>query len=163
MTEFKLNIADPKTSKCIQRTIADPAAAKLIGAKIGDTIKGEDIDLPGYEFQVTGGSDHCGFPMRKGIAGTRKRILALKSVGFRGGRRGMRKRKTVCGEAVHAKISQINLKILKQGKEKLFEAKEAKKEEAPKEAPKKEEKPKLEKKEEPKEKEKPKEKKEEAK
>lgn len=127
MTEFKLNISDPKTGKSAQRTIADPVSAKLVGLKVGDAVKGEDIELAGYEFQITGGSDYCGFPMRHNVAGERKRILIAKSIGFRGGVKGMKRRKTVCGEAIHAKTSQINLKILKYGKEKLFEEKKEEK------------------------------------
>jgi len=138
MAEFKLTIADPKTGKCYQRTVGEPSAKNLIGMKIGDALKGEGIDLPGYEFVITGGSDYCGFPMRKGISGARKRILIVKSVGFRGGRKGERRRKTVCGERIHEKISQVNLKIVKEGKAKLTA--EEKVEEG-KEAPKKEKKP----------------------
>jgi len=52
----------------------------------------------------------------------------MKGVGFSGGRKGMKKRKTVCGETITEKITQINLKITKYGKEKLFKAKEEKKE-----------------------------------
>ena len=36
-----------------------------------------DILLPGidgYEFLITGGTDYCGFPMRRGILGIRKKI-----------------------------------------------------------------------------------------
>jgi len=68
MPEFKLNIADPKESKCIQRTLTEQGAALLIGMKIGDVVKGDDVGLPGYEFVITGGSDFCGFPMKKGIS-----------------------------------------------------------------------------------------------
>ena len=142
MPEFKLNIADPKTSKCIQRTLTDPKSAVLIGMNIGDPVKGDDIDLAGYEFVITGGSDFCGFPMKKGINAPRKRILVQKGTGFRGGRKGMKKRKTVCGETINEKITQVNLKITKQGKEKLFEAKaEEKPKEEKKPEAKKEEKP----------------------
>ncbi len=155
MVEFKLTIGDPKTKKCFQRTVSENAAKSLIGLKIGDTVKGESINLEGYEFLITGGSDFCGFPMRKGILGVRKRILAQGGVGFRKSVRGIRKRKTVCGETINDKISQINLKVLKHGKAPLV-AEEPKEGEAAKETPKeekkettkKEEKPKEEKKEE---------------
>jgi len=124
MAEFKLVIADPKTGKCIQKTVAEQAAKSFIGLKIGATIKGEMIDLTGYEFSITGGSDFCGFPMRKGISGSRKRILIGRGVGFKGGRKGMRVRKSVCGDSINENISQINLKILKYGAKKLEESKE---------------------------------------
>ena len=145
--EFKLTIADPKTGKCTQKTITEEAAKAFKGLRIGETIKGEVMDLPGYEFEITGGSDFCGFPMRKGITGIRKRVLIGKGVGFKGGRKGMRVRKTVCGETINEKITQINIKITKQGKKPLTEAEAAP--EAP--AEEKTEKPKEEKKEEPKE------------
>ena len=131
MADFKLTIGDPKTGKCYQRTASGNAANIFIGLKIGEIVKGESVDLAGYEFQITGGSDFCGFPMRKGIIGARKRILAEGGVGFRKFR-GIRRRKTVCGEVINDKISQINLKILKHGKEPL--AAEAKEGEAAPEA-----------------------------
>jgi len=141
MVEFKLTIANPKTGKCYQRTVGDPNSKNLIGMKIGDILKGEAVDLPGYEFVITGGSDYCGFPMRKGIGSRRKRILVIKSVGFKGGRKGERRRKTICGDKIHEKISQVNLKITKEGKAKLEAAKEGEaKPEEKKEAPKKEKK-----------------------
>lgn len=120
MVEFKLTIADTKTGKCKQQTVIDNAAQGLIGLKIGETLKGEVMDLTGYEFEITGGSDFCGFPMRKGIQGVRKRVLIGKSVGFKGGKKGIRRRKTVCGEAINEKTVQINLKITKQGKKDIF-------------------------------------------
>ncbi|MBW2996009.1 30S ribosomal protein S6e [Candidatus Woesearchaeota archaeon] len=152
MAEFKLTIADPKTGKCVQKTVGGDAAKGFIGLKIGDTVKGEVMDLTGYEFILTGGSDYCGFPMRKGISGARKRVLVLKGVGFRGGKKGIKRRKTVCGEAINENIVQINLKIAKKGKADLTaEApKEEKKEEA-KEAPKEEKKEKAKAEEKPKE------------
>ena len=122
MVEFKLVIADPKTGKCVQKTVSEKAAESFLGFKIGDKINGEVIDLTGYEFEMTGGSDYCGFPMRKGIQGARKKILIQQGVGFKGGRKGMYVRKTVCGEAVHDKVTQINLKVVKYGKKALDEA-----------------------------------------
>jgi small subunit ribosomal protein S6e len=128
MAEFKLVISDPKTGKTLQREVKDQSAKPFIGLKIGDAIKGEAFDLTGYEFVITGGSDYCGFPMRKGIQTMRKRIVADAGVGFAGKHRGydvkdVYRKKTVCGDGIHDKISQINLKITKQGKTSLFEEK----------------------------------------
>ncbi len=159
MAEFKLVISNPKIGRTIQREVKGEDANRLIGLKIGDVVKGELIGLSGYEFEITGGSDYCGFPMRRDVAGTkRKRILIVKGVGLRKTKKGMKKRKTVAGNTIHAKTAQINLKIIKEGKEKLFEEKkeaeveekkvEKKEEEAkPKEEPKQEDKPKEEEKE----------------
>lgn len=171
MAEFKLVIGI-KSGKSVQKEVKDAAAKALIGKKIGDKVSGDDIGFAGYEFELTGGSDYCGFPMRKDVQGaSRKRILAIVGVGLKKKGKGVRQRKTVCGNTVHAKISQINLKVLKEGKEKLdvpakAEAEapaegEAKKEEALKakekkeEAPKKEEKKEAPKEEKPKKEEKP--------
>jgi ribosomal protein S6E (S10) len=57
MAEFKLTIADPKTGRCAQKTVEGDTAKAFIGQKIGDALKGETIDLTGYEFLITGGSD----------------------------------------------------------------------------------------------------------
>lgn len=163
MAEFKLVISDPKSGKSKQVEIKDDAAKGLIGKKIGDTFKGETIDMPGYEFQVTGGSDYAGFPMRGDVQGnSRKKITDVKSLGVKNKRHrpnpkkkgmrtmaGMKLKKTVAGNTIYDRSAQINLKILKIGRESLFEepkpAEEAKPEgeaaaEAPKEAPKEEKK-----------------------
>ncbi len=129
MADFKIIIADPKTGKCAQREIKDQEADVLVGLKIRDKVKGEHMGLAGYEFEITGGSDHCGFPMRKDVSGqARKKILAVEGVGVKKKDDGIKQRKTVCGNTIHAKIAQVNLKTLTYGKENLFEGE---KEEAP--------------------------------
>ena len=159
MAEFKLVIGDPKTGKSTQIVVSDDNADKLNGKKIGDKIKGELLDLSGYEFEITGGADYCGFPMRKDIEGpVRKKVLLVSGVGIRNKEKGIRKRKTVCGNTIHDNITQISMKILKHGKKPLVTAEaaeeapsEEKPQEKPKEEPvaeKKKEKPKEEKKEE---------------
>ena len=159
MAEFKLVIGDPKTGKSYQREVKDQEAAFFIGKKIKDNVKGEVIGLQGYEFEITGGSDSSGFPMRYDVDGTnRKRILAVEGVGLKKKGRGIRQRKTVCGNRINDNITQINLKILKHGKEQLDVQAEPEKEEKPAEE---KSEPKEEKKEEVKEEPKPEEKKEE--
>lgn len=124
MTEFKL-VLGAKDGKCYQKEIKSPQADELLKKKIGDTINGDTIGYAGYEFLVTGGSDKCGFPMRKGIQAPRKRILIGKSVGFDGKNRhgtkqpGLLQRTTVCGERVTKIIHQVNMKVLKEGPEAL--------------------------------------------
>jgi small subunit ribosomal protein S6e len=112
----KLVISDPKTGKSFQKEVKDENSKSFEGMKIGDTLKGEVLDMTGYEFMVTGGSDHCGFPMRNDVPGVgRKRIAAVRGVGFTVLGRGQRQRKTVCGNTIHQKIAQVNLKITKYG------------------------------------------------
>ena len=125
MAELKLCIGTKK-GKTVKKEIKEDESKPLIGLRIGDTLNGEVIGLTGWEFKVTGGSDHCGFPMRSGIPGNnRKRILTRKGVGFRAKkkdkRKGIAKRKTVCGDTVHEKISQINLLATKEGSTSLTE------------------------------------------
>lgn len=156
MANFKLCIADPKSGKAFQTEAKDQAAQGFIGMNLGESVKGEAFDMPGYEFQITGGSDFCGFPMRRGILGVRKKIILLGGVGFKAKKteKGIKRRKTVCGHKINENIVQLNLKVTKEGGKKLadmFGKKEGEKKEevkeAPKEAPKKEEaKPKEEKK-----------------
>ena len=53
-----------KNGTSLQKDLPDAEAKVLVGKKIKDHIKGELIGFPGYEFELTGGSDYCGFPMR---------------------------------------------------------------------------------------------------
>ena len=132
MAEFKL-VLSRKDGKSFQKVVKDDQAQIFLKKSIKDKIDGKGIGMEGYEFEISGGSDKCGFPMRKGILQVRQRItLEGNTVGFSGKNRnkkaqkGLKKKRTVCGERVNAKIVQINLRILKEGKEKLGE-------EAPKE------------------------------
>ena len=158
MAQFKLCIANPKTGKCYQKEVKDDEAEPFISLNIGESITGDSFGMTGYEFTITGGSDYCGFPMRHGIMGLRKKIYSYGGVGFPGLKSGQKKRKTICGHKIHDKITQINLKITKEGSKKLAdifaggekkeEGADSPKEEAKpeaKEAPKVEEKPKEEK------------------
>ncbi len=145
MAEFKVVISDPKTGKSYQQDVKDDVAKHFLNKKIGDKIKGEVMDLTGYEFEIRGGSDSAGFPMRKDLEGQgKKKIFALTGVGLkpkvtftkkgerkiRRKKHGVKQRKTVCGNTIHARISQVNMKILKHGSKPLG------KEEASKDAPK---------------------------
>ncbi len=86
-------------------------------------MNGDSIGFVDYEFVVTGGSDYCGFPMRKDVEGyARKRILSIQGVGVRKKGKGTRIKKTVCGNTIHPKIAQVNLKVQKEGKEQLVQA-----------------------------------------
>ncbi len=136
MADFKLVIADPKSGKTVQKEAKEGSADALIGLKIKDKVDGSKIGFEGYEFEIRGGSDYCGFPLRKGILGLRRKsILIGKSVGCAGKERKLRKhtkprsrggfrcKKTVCPDVIQDKTVQINLKVLKAGKEPLFEAK----------------------------------------
>jgi small subunit ribosomal protein S6e len=119
MVEFKLVIGK-KDGKSIQKTLKEPETNALLGLKIGDKVLGDKIGMAGYEFQICGGSDYCGFPMRKDLPGAgRKKVLMVKGIGLKDAAAGIRKRRTICGNTIHAKTVQLNLKVLKEGKEQL--------------------------------------------
>jgi len=119
MVEFKLVIGH-KDGKSIQKAVKDTEANALLGLKLGDKVLGDKLGMAGYEFELCGGSDYCGFPMRKDLPGIgRKKILMVKGVGLKDAAAGIRKRRTVCGSTIHSKIVQLNLKVTKEGKEAL--------------------------------------------
>ncbi|MGV8168770.1 MAG: S6e family ribosomal protein [Candidatus Nanoarchaeia archaeon] len=124
MAEIKLNIGDPKSKKTITKAINDSDAEVFMNKKIGDKVHGDTVGFAGYEFEITGGSDNAGFPMRRDVKGTaRKKILLVSGVGLRGNLKGRKVRKSVAGNTVYQKTAQINLKVLKHGKTPLFEEK----------------------------------------
>lgn len=130
---FKINIGtkDGKTFKL------ESEAGTLIGKKLGDKIKGKDIfpDLEGYEFEIKGTSDKAGFTSMENVEGIGlKKVLltygkAMKKRPKKEGKKkqlckkpkGLRLRRTVRGNVISEKISQINLKISKEGVKKLTE------------------------------------------
>ncbi len=120
MVEFKLVISDPKAKKAYQVELKSPDADRLIGKKIGEIIKGELINLAGFEFKITGGSDKQGFPMRADVHGTKRvRILLGNGPGIKVKRKGERKRKSIRGNQIADDIAQINLKVVKEGSKRL--------------------------------------------
>src|SRR3989304_5768095 len=108
MAEIKLVIGDSKTKRSFKAEIKSPDADQLMGKKIGDTFRGELINLPGFEFTITGGSDKAGFPMRKNLEGQGRRRLILEKgdTGLRAPKKfkGVRIRKLVRGNTVAADI-----------------------------------------------------------
>ena len=119
---MKIVISDPKTGKSYQKVVDKTVEEQLFQKKVGDSFNGELIDLQGYQFLITGGSDKSGFPMRPEIKGTRRnRILLTKGVGFRTTDKGLRKRRTVRGHTINEELEQLNTKITKYGAAKLEE------------------------------------------
>ena len=146
--EFKIVISDSESGKSYQRDVKDDVARKFKNLGIGDELDGSAIGLDGYKLKITGGSDKSGFPMRKGIHGSRRPMVLLsKSVGYHP-QRDERRRKRIRGERIDDDIVQINTKIIVKGKksvEELFgievkaEEKPAEKTEKEKEIPNKKE------------------------
>lgn len=122
MPTFKI-VFGLKDGSCVQKEMADPEASKLLGKNVSEKVSGDELGYPGYEFQITGGSDSSGFPMRGDIPGPgRKRILAIKGVGLKKPEHpGIRRRKTVSGAMISPRTVQINMKVLKEGAQPLKE------------------------------------------
>jgi small subunit ribosomal protein S6e len=116
---FKINISDKgKTLKL------ETESEVVVGKAIGETIKGSDIsaDLDGYELLITGTSDISGFPGKKDLEGASyHRELLTKGFAMKNTQKGLRLRKTLRGEEVSLKTSQINTKVIKQGDKKFSE------------------------------------------
>lgn len=85
----------------------------LIGKKIGDKISGDLIGLKDYELEITGGSDTAGFPMNKTIDGSGRRNILVTA------KNGNKIRVTSRGNQISDQTAQINLNVLKEGKEPL--------------------------------------------
>ena len=114
---FKINISHKgKTYKL------ETESEAIVGKKIGEKIKGEDIsnELNGYELQITGTSDISGIPGFKGLEGSgyHRRLLTYGS-GMKSRKKGIRLRKTNRGEEISLKTSQINTIIAKEGNKKF--------------------------------------------
>ncbi len=115
MVEFRVN-ASTKDGKTKQLEVKDQHAGALLGKRIGDEVDGILVGLPGYRLVITGGSDRDGFPMRDDISGIgRKNVLLSKSKGFRNAKEGQRKRRLVRGNMISQEITQINMKVVKEG------------------------------------------------
>lgn len=109
----------------------------LEGKELFQTVKGEDVsgDLEGYEFTITGASDNSGFPALETVEGVglKKELLNYgkgmkKRPKYEGKKKrsdytpkGLRLRKTVRGKVISEKISQVNLKVSREGKKPLKE------------------------------------------
>lgn len=130
MVEFKLVLSDPESGKSVQKEVKDNDARSFLNLKLKDKVNGELVGYTGYEFEITGGSDNCGVPMRSDVSGaTRKKILAVDGVGVKKKDPGIRQRKLVRGNTINEKTAQVNLKVTKKGSKPFIEPKEAVQEE----------------------------------
>ena len=137
MTELRVCVGDVKKGRTYQKVLNEKESDYFKGLKIGEKVKGEGFGMSGYELLITGGSDDCGFPMRRGIDSVgRVKIYAKGGTGIKKGRKGDFKRKGVAGAVINRNTTQVNLKVLAYGKKSVaecFGVEEKKKEEKPKE------------------------------
>ncbi|MHA1794093.1 MAG: S6e family ribosomal protein [Promethearchaeota archaeon] len=114
-----------KDNKSMQITVEPDVFFKsLIGKKIGDELDGGLFGYPGYIFEIRGGSDLAGFPMRKDVQGGVKKRIFVSGPGTgiknKSIRKGDRIRKLVRGNTITDQIVQINTIVKKEGKVQLF-------------------------------------------
>ena len=108
MAIFKVIVSD-KHGKSISSELKDKEAQPLLGSRIGDLVDSSILGMSNGKFQVTGGSDKSGTPMRKDVhGGVKKYILLSKGTGMRSNREGIRKRKLIRGNIVTEEIYQLN-------------------------------------------------------
>ena len=123
---MKVVFGDPKTGRAFQKEVEAARESQFYGLKIGDKFEGGLVGLPGYELELTGGSNKQGTPMLANLPGTRKSKLVLsKGVGAkrfskkRVMRPGDRMVRSVAGNTVSAETIQLNAKILTPGSQDL--------------------------------------------
>ncbi len=120
MPEFKVVINDVKSGKSYQKVISGNDADAFKRGKIKSTVNGNELGFKGYEFQITGGSDSAGFPMRFDVEGMgRKKPLITHGPGAKHIKGGIKRRKTVVGNTLSHTIAQINMKVTKYGDKSL--------------------------------------------
>jgi small subunit ribosomal protein S6e len=113
MPKFKLIISNQEEGESKSVEIEGSRAQSLIGLRIGEVLDGSMVGFSGYKFQITGGSDGDGTPMRPDVhGGVAVSVLITRGVGFRSKRRGERRRKRVRGNTITEAIEQINTKII---------------------------------------------------
>ena len=112
MAKFKIIVSDPTSSKSKVVELDGARAVPLIGRRLGESVDGSVVGMPGLKLQITGGSDKDGFPMRPDIhGGVRVSVIVSKSVGFHPKREGERRRKTLRGNVITEDIVQVNMKV----------------------------------------------------
>ena len=108
--------------KAYNKELNDSESSAFIGKKIKDKVSGSSFGFKNYEFEITGGSDKDGFPMRYDLPGAgRKKLLLTRGPGVKIKRKGMRKRKTLRGNTIAEDIKQININVVKEGDKKIIE------------------------------------------
>jgi small subunit ribosomal protein S6e len=115
MAKFKVIVSDPQTGTSKVVEVEEARAVPFIGRRIGETMDGAVVDLPGQKLQLMGGSDKDGVPMRPSVhGGVRRKVVLSGGVGFNAKKKGERRRKAVHGNVITDDIVQVNVKIVEQ-------------------------------------------------
>ena len=119
---MKVVFGDPKKGNCFQVEVDEAKAPQFYGKKLGDKFEGGVIGLPGYELEITGGSNKQGTPMVNYIPGARtvKKVLS-RGTGVRNFNKGnpiksgQKVKKLVAGSTLNEGTAQVNARIIKEG------------------------------------------------
>ncbi|MGC8648319.1 MAG: S6e family ribosomal protein [Candidatus Micrarchaeia archaeon] len=103
-----------KDGKSTQIELDEASKNRLLGVKIGETIEGESVGVPGHMLKITGGSDNSGFPMVANIEGSRK-ISILKTLKS-SSHKGERARRTIVGNTISATTALVNAVVVEEVK-----------------------------------------------
>jgi small subunit ribosomal protein S6e len=119
--EFKIVVSDPESGKSYQREVKEEKANRMGTLKVGDEFDGALVGLVGYTLKITGGSDKAGFPLKKGVQGTKRAMILMEGgVGYKP-TSDVRKRKRVRGEKIADDVAQINTSVSKRAKKTIEE------------------------------------------
>lgn len=115
---MKIVYSDKKTGKSAQMEVHPDVAGLLVGKRIGDTIEGDVIGLPGYKLKIVGGADTSGFPMNRHVQGSAKVGIFRNSI-----KKKVKtvRRKTVVGGRISTDTAQINTFIMEYGSKPIEE------------------------------------------
>merc|ERR1712174_150687 len=118
--KMKINIANPATGQQKTFEIDDEHKVKHFYEKrISHEVPADPLgdEFKGYVLRITGGEDKQGFSMKQGVLCTGRVRLLLKEghSGYRAGRKGERKRKSVRGCIVDQNMGVLSCVIVKKG------------------------------------------------
>ena len=119
---MKIVISDPKSGKSYGVEVAKDKESAIIGKKIGDALEGGQFGAEGYSFEITGGSDLAGFPIRRDVSGPRRvGVILSGGTGYRRSGKGGRAKRNVRGNIISDQIMQVNAKVAQAGAKPLEE------------------------------------------
>jgi len=117
---MKINIANPATGQ--QKTIEiedEHKVSHMFDKRISHEVPADSFgdEFKGYVLRVTGGEDKQGFSMKQGVLvrGRVRLLLRDGQSGYRCGRKGERKRKSVRGCILNHDMSVISTVIVRKG------------------------------------------------